>query len=66
MLKVTVVGPKGNTSGALLVIVKFASTLSVAVAASKKAATDVSVFVVPFASVAATVVAAGAVTTGAV
>ena len=66
MLKVTVVGPIGKTSGALLVIVKFISTLSVAVAASKKAAIDVSVFAVPFASVDATVVVAGAVTTGAV
>jgi hypothetical protein len=66
MLKVTVVAPIGNTSGASLPIpsVIVPSTLSVDVAVASHAATPVAVLAVPLASVAVIVVASGAVITG--
>ena len=65
-VNVTTVAPKGNTAGALLVIVRSVSTLSVATALSTQATTAGSVAAVPLASVAGTTPSTGAVRTGAV
>ena len=66
MLKVTVVAPIGNTSGASLPIpsVRVPSTLSVDVAVAIHAATSVAVLAEPSALVAVIVVASGGVITG--
>ena len=61
----TVVAPNGNVARPSLVTVTLASTLSVADAPAKKAVMALLLATVPFASVAAMVTAAGAVTTGA-
>ena len=65
-LKITTVAPSGNWSGASLVRVSAASTLSATDAEARSAAIVVSVAAVPVASTAAIRVLAGAVTTGAV
>ena len=65
-LKVTVVSPRGNTSGASLVIpsVTVPSTLSVELTEASQSATAVSVLAVPPASVAAIVVSSIVITGG--
>ena len=63
-VNVTTVGPIGNMSGASLVTVTFASTLSSTVAESRNAAISVSVASVPLASVAATVASSTVITGG--
>ena len=63
-LNVTVVMPSGKIAGALCVMVRLVSTLSVALAPFKKAVMVASVAGVPLASLAATVMFAGAVTIG--
>ena len=65
-LKVTVVVPSGKVSGALFVMVSVVSTLSVAVAALRKLVIAATLAAIPFASVAAIMILAGAVTTGGV
>ena len=65
-LKVTSVSPSGNTARPSFVTVDDSSTLSAAEAPDKNAAIAASVASVPSASVAATVIEAGAVMTGAV
>jgi hypothetical protein len=65
-LNVTVVVPRGKTSGALLVGVKAPLTLSVAVAAARNVAINEWVFGVPRASIASTVTGAGALVMGGV
>ena len=65
-VKVTIVAPSGNIAGALLETGREPSTASFAVEALRKVLIVVSVFAVPLASVAATVILAGAVTTGGV
>ena len=64
-VKVTIVAPKGKIAGALLETGREPSTASFAVAALRNEVIDVSVLAVPLASVAATVILAGAITFGA-
>ena len=65
-LKVTSVSPSGNTARPSLVTADDSSTLSVAEAPDKNAAMAASEAAAPSASVAATIIEAGAVMTGAV
>ena len=63
-LNVTVVAPRGNTAGASFETETTPSPASTALAAAKNAAISESVAGVPSASTAATVISAGALTTG--